>query len=146
MSKRFYSVMVLIACSAFASFIHAERWLSVTVPVKQALTEAAFPSDHYLPQFDICSAVDSTVVAKSKTIFNETDVIGGLSTEDENGKFLIHVYVEKFDAVGNPVPSADFEDAWLELDLSKIQGKRYRTDEVLIPVRRVKSSNDKTAR
>lgn len=136
MPKKFFFVLLAILAGIFSA--NAERWLSVIVPVKQALTEAAFPSDAYVPSFEICTVPDSTVVAKSTTILDNTIVIAGFSAEDEKGKFLIHVFVEKKNSDGNTFKSNDFEDAWLPLDLSKIEGKRYQTDDVLIPIRKAK--------
>lgn len=134
--------VVLFGVLNMALAAHAERYLTVTVPVKQELTQEAFPSDTYVPAYHICTSSDSTVVAKSKTVFNESDVIGLLETKDDNGKFLVHVFVNKLDSEGNMTPSVDFQDVWFELDLSKISGKRYRANDVFIPVRKVRKSGE----
>lgn len=135
-----YALLLGTLTVAFVS--SAERYLTVTVPVKQELTQEAFPSDTYVPTYHICTSSDSTVVAKSKTVFNESDIIGLLETKDENGKFLVHVFVNKMDAEGNLTPSADFQDVWFELDLSKITGKRYRANDVFIPIRKVRKTDE----
>lgn len=131
-----FTLLLVALCSVLSAY--AERFLTIIVPVKQELTQEAFPADSYLPAFEICSNTDSTIVAKSKTVFNETDVIGPLEVQDENEKFLIHIFVNKMDSEGNLTPSADFQDVWTELDLSKIKGKRYRSDDVLIPIRKIR--------
>lgn len=141
-STKFFRYVFLFGVLSIVFSTHAERFVTITVPVKQELTQEAFPSDTYVPSFEICNYTDSTVVAKSKTVFNETDVIAPLEVEDENGKFLIHIFVNKLDSEGSLIPSTDFQDVWTELDLSNVKGKRYRTDDILIPIRKIRKSDE----
>lgn len=138
MKTRLNVLLLVILAGVFSA--SAERNVIITVPVLHGLTEEALPDD-FMPAFDICNAADSTIVEKSKVCMGNSRVIGVLTTNDEKGKFLIHVYVNKKVGDGTVETSDDFQDAWLDLNLAKIKKDKHEFKPVYINARKV-SRND----
>lgn len=90
--KRVYVSLILIFLLG-CSCIYAKRDVTVYVPVVDALTGNPFRTDMYNPVFHVCSAEDSTVITKSKGLVGN-ECAGFFHSDNDNGKFLIHVFVD----------------------------------------------------
>lgn len=124
------------------SLVYAERDVTVYVPVVDALTGNAFRPDMYNPVFHICSA-DSVVVAKSKGLVG-SECSGFFHSDNDSGKFLVHVFVDGVADDGTFFPDNTYDDAWLNLDLAGLEGSIKRFEPVTLGLRKVNKLQEVT--
>ncbi|MDE7111641.1 MAG: outer membrane beta-barrel family protein [Muribaculaceae bacterium] len=140
--KRLLAFLCL-ALLAGSGVMSAKRTLTVYVPLIDALTGNAFNQEMYRPTFDICTATDSAIVAKSQvSVGNEC--MGSISSDDDSARFLIHAYVDGIADDGGTFPDDTYEDAWLPLDLSSVKGSIKRFQPVTLGRRKAKRLDEVT--
>lgn len=141
--KRRATLLVLFVFMLGISCMYAKRDVTVYVPIVDALTGNPFQTEMYNPVFHICTAEDSTIVAKSKGLVGN-ECQGYFHTDNDNGKFLVHAFVDGVADDGAFFPDDTYEDIWLPLDLANFKGNIKRFEPVVLGIRKVNKLQEVT--